>query len=95
MVKTHVCGTMVMDACVRLWEVVGSILWPPNKILNNLTHKWPMGGCHMATSHWSISHGLHGVSMSALYGLYGHATCHPCSGDTCHLDFFDFDFSLV
>ena len=34
--------------------------------------------CHMT---------LHCISTSVSYWLYGHATCHPCSGEMCHLDF--------
>jgi hypothetical protein len=70
---------MVTKVCVRLGEVAGSTPIE-SQILININHHWPMGGCHVATSQWSISTTCqHTTGPLGLYELPHHLanlTCH-------------------
>jgi hypothetical protein len=45
----------------------------------------PIHMCHMSSTDWTISTTVCTVSVIPYHvSLYGHDTCHPCSGDMCH-----------
>jgi hypothetical protein len=87
MVKKQTHGILVRSLDCLVGDL-GLILRDPTKILNNPIHKWPMGGCHVVASHWSIiAMCQHTISPPVSYRLPCHLVSQtygvPCGTSWC------------